>query len=375
MQFQGLLPLALVFIVTATTGCQVVSPLLAPKQKAASNNAPSPKPKTDALLSKEFEGYRHEVAQRLSKDDFQWIDSEARSLRVRKERLPGGYFKLRALYKALEEPPSGDADSNGQWEDHIERLQRWVKKDGRSLTAMVGLGHAWRNYAWKARGGGYSHTISNEANEIFDQRLAKASQVLEEASSLDERCPEWYLVALWVGIGESWERNAFERIFQAGVELEPTYYYLYQAKATYLLPRWYGEEGESERFARESADKVGGHQGDIIFFSVYSQLLPLHGLTFMNTHQQDRPRLLDGFRSIDTLYGASPRRLNEACFFAFGSNEHQLVADLFNRIGEAYDPEVWRTKGNFDMFRKAALLKAKTEKEQQASTQSSTRLN
>jgi hypothetical protein len=73
-----------------------------------------------------------------------------------------------------------------------------------------------------------------------------------------------------------------------------------------LLPRWHGEEGEWERFVEESTLNVGGAEGDIIFFAVYSQMLSLHDITFMNTHQRAWPRLLSGFRSIEKLYGVAP---------------------------------------------------------------------
>lgn len=371
MRFQKLLTLALACGVFSTAGCQLVlSPFLAAKQRSQSSKPLSSKPQPKGLVSKEFDAYREGVSRRLSSDDFSWIDREARTLRAKKDRLPGGYFKLRALYKALEEPQRGDEASNGEWEDHIAQLERWVKQDSRSITARVGLGEAWKNYAWKARGDGYAHTVSAAGLTAFDERLAKASQVLDEASSLDERCPEWYVVALWVGLGQSWERAAFDRMFQAAVEFEPTYYYLYQAKATYLLPRWYGDEGEAERFAEESAMKVGGHQGNIIFFAIYSRLASLHGLTFMNTHQQARSRILDGFRSIETLYGLDPHRLNEGCYFAIGSSDRQMVAELFNRIGDDWDPEVWESKNNFEMVRQSALGMAKAERDKQNLAQS-----
>ena len=133
--------------------------------------------------------------------------------------------------------------------------------------------------------------------------------------------------------------------------MEPTYYYLYQVRATYLLPRWGGEEGEWEHFAEEAATRIGGEQGDIVYFAIYSQMLSLHDISFMNTHRQAWPRLLSGFRAIDKLYGASPHRLSEACFFAITSGDHKVPEELFGRIGEDYDESVWRSRQNFEMFR------------------------
>jgi hypothetical protein len=181
--------------------------------------------------------------------------------------------------------------------------------------------------------------------------LASAAAVLKEATTLEGKCPHWFVIALWVGIGQSWDRQAFEQVFEAGVELEPTYYYLYQVKAMYLLPRWFGREGEWERFAEESTLKVGGDQGDIVFFDIYSNILTMHDLTFMNTHYKACPRLLNGFRAIEKWYGASLHRLSEACYFAMTSGDQKTREELFTRIGDDYDETVWRSQQNFEMFR------------------------
>jgi hypothetical protein len=162
-------------------------------------------------------------------------------------------------------------------------------------------------------------------------------------------------------------------VFNAGVELEPTYYYLYQTKATYLLPRWYGEEGETERFAEESALKLGGDQGDIVFFTIYSDLFTMHDMTFMNTRLKAVPRILDGFRAIERLYGSAPHRLNEAARFAVQSPDKQMAAELFERIGEDYDPEVWHSKKNYDMFRQGTLWLAKLDKDKTKALQPSSK--
>jgi len=209
--------------------------------------------------------------------------------------------------------------------------------------------------------------VSDVAWEVFNKRLSIAAQVLYEAATLKEKCPEWYEVSLRVSVGQSWNREEFERLFAEGVKLEPTFYYLYQVKAMYLLPRWFGKEGEWERFAEESALKVGGHQGDIIFFAIYAAMLSVNvnDVTFMNTHHFAWPRLKAGFRSIEKLYGVAPHRLNQACFFAVASGDTRTAVELFDRIGEEFDKTVWRSKSTFDIFRNGTLNKVKMDPDKQ----------
>ena len=317
------------------------------------------------IADKHRDDYQREILKRLAASDFSWIDQEASRVRLSKERLPGGYWKLRALYRALEQP-ADDVQSDGAWEDLIDRLSEWSKQRPQSVTAKVALATAWQMYAWNARGGGYANGVSQAAWKAFFERLEHSSTILKEATTLREPCPEWYVTAIWVGIGQQWDRKDLDRIFAAGVELEPTYYYLYQAKATYLLPQWGGAEGEWEQFAEESALKLGGHQGDIVFFGIYSQVRSVSDLPFMNSHQQAIPRLIAGFRSIEKLYGSAPHRLNEACFFASLGNDLATANELFNRIGEDYDESVWFSKQNYDLFRSGAQMRAKATQSPQS---------
>ena len=369
MNTNKLLRLALIATIASSPACQrsFGTPGLSLDASRTTTRPASSAAATPAGINdKEYEAYRQQVLQRFLKKEFGWIDQEAGKDRISKERLPGGYWKIRVLYAAMEKPEAGDKASDGAWEDLIKGLAGWAQQQPESVTAKVALATAWQNYAWKARGNGYSDTVSSAAAEAFHKRLATAAQILSEASSLHDRCPHWFVTALWVGMGQGWERADLEKVFEAGIKLEPTYYYLYQAKASYLLPRWGGAEGAWERFADESALNLGGHQGDIVFFAIYSQMLTMYGMSLMNTHQQAVPKLIAGFRSIEKLYGAAPHRLNEACFFAVFSNDLKTTGELFDRIGDDYDESVWHSRQNFEVFRQGFQGKSQGQKQDSA---------
>jgi hypothetical protein len=362
-----MLQLAVILSTLSTFGCQAIvksaarSAMVAnPPASSNTPNRPAPAP----LVDKEYEQYRQQVLQKFLNKDFSWIDHEAHRVRTNKERLPGGYWKLRALYGALENPAAGDRASDGEWEDWFQALAAWSQSQPNSVTAKVAEAAAWKKYAWEARGDGYGGSVSETAWQEFRNRLKRASDVLSQAVPLQEHCPYWYETAIWVGMGQGMDHAILERIFKAGVALEPTFYYLYQSKASYLLPRWGGNEGDWERFADDSALAVGGNQGDIIFFTIYSQMLSLDGMALMNNHQQAVPHLIAGFRSIEKLYGSSRHRLNEVCLFASFSNELQASAEFFQRIGDDYDPEVWKSKQTFEIFRQGMEQRAKAAQPQ-----------
>jgi hypothetical protein len=318
-------------------------------QKKSSTPAAKPGPQYDA--------YSRDVSQRWASEDYGWLESEARKLRSSKERLPGGYWKLRVLYEGVEGTVSSDS-SDESYKEHIQRVERWTQQRPRVLMPLILLADAWLSYAWKARGTDYASKVERENWVLFNERLRRANEVLAEAFSLEEKCPELYLSALRASLGNGGDREAFEELFEQGVALEPTYYSLYNAKVIYLLPQWYGEAGEWERFAEDSANKIGGEQGDIILFAVYTRMMSNSNLEFMQKHQAIAPRLLDGFRAIDKLYGSSPQRLNQACFISFSTNDNKTPAELMKRIGDDSDLSVWRDAMTFNLFQQEALMRS-----------------
>ena len=39
-------------------------------------------------------------------------------------------------------------------------------------------------------------------------------------------------------------------------------------KPGYLLPKWYGKPGDAEKFAETIADRLGGPQGNFVYFAI-----------------------------------------------------------------------------------------------------------
>ena len=345
-----------------TAGAQVAKQMLTPKQQVRS--APKTAKPLSSKSTLESDDFEAQVAKQWSVDNFEWIDREAARLRVSKDRLPGGYWKLRALFRTLESPVVRGEATDADWEAHIAKIERWSKSRPTSITPQVLLVNAWENYGWKARGTGFSNTVSDDGWKKFHSRVEKATNLLTESARLEEKCPEWYLAALTIARSEGWERAEMEHLFAEGTALEPTYYYLHQAKAGFLLPRWYGNEGEWEQFAETAANSIGGEQGDMLFFTIYSNMMSYHGLEFMNTHQKDARRLLSGFRAIEKLYGPSPQRINEAALISFFAGDPKTTVELMKRIGDDFDESVWRSKTNFDVFKQGAAQRLKRNETQ-----------
>jgi hypothetical protein len=340
------------------SACQVIGALALSKQSVSNRSSQQRTPTEKANGGPEHDAYFREVRKQWANNNYEWLEAEAKRLRESKERLPGGYWKVRVLYQSLEGVV--DAQSSDEaWKKHIARVENWITQHPTSVMPRIILAEVWRSYAWKARGTGLAKTVKPENWAPFNERLERTKEILAEAATLNETCPEWYLTALLAARGQAGDREAFEKLYVQSVALEPNYYYLYQAKAGYLLPQWYGEPGEWERFAEAEANRIGGDQGDIILFNIYTLMMSHNdNLSFMETRQVIAPRLLAGFRAIDKLYGSSPQRLNEACLISFFANDNKAPAELMKRIGNDYDLTVWKDESVFNIFRQEALMRS-----------------
>jgi hypothetical protein len=345
-------------LVTLPSACQLIGALPRSRQAVSNSNSQQKQstPKKKANTGPEYNAYVSAVRKEWANNNYVWLEKQAKALRASKERLPGGEWKLHVLYRSIERMVDTES-SDEAWQEHIARVEEWRSQSPTSVMPRIVLAEVWRAYAFKVRGTDYARNVKPDSWAPFYERLHKTNEMLAEAFNLEERCPELYLTALQSALGQTHDRKVFEEVYEEGITIEPTYFYLYSAKTIYLLPQWYGEPGEWERFAEIAANRVGGEQGDIILFNIYTDRMANANLDFMNKHRAIAPRVLAGFRAIDRLYGSSPVTLNEACLISFFTDDQKAPAELMKRIGNEYDLSVWRDESTFSVHRQEALMR------------------
>ncbi len=124
------------------------------------------------------------------------------------------------------------------------------KNLGETWVALLYKGMVYIDWAWQARGGGYSDTVSDAGWKLFEERLQVAASSLEKAWRINPHevriCQEMMRVELGQGQG----RDRLELWFERGMKLDPANYELCRSKLYYLLPRWHGSAAELLRFGR-----------------------------------------------------------------------------------------------------------------------------
>jgi hypothetical protein len=304
--------------------------------------------------------YMVTIGRMLTQEKFEELDCLADRARSGKERFSGGMWKLHVLYGGLYVPVQYPQHATKEdWNSLMPRLQRWVAARPTSVTARVALGWAYLNYAFDARGDGYASTVSGNGWKLFAERTAEAKRILEEARALPTKCPEWYVAMQKVAQNQSWDAADARALFDEANKFEPGYYYYARILANYLLPKWSGEAGGTEKFVQEIADRIGGDQGDILYFQIASANYVICGCG--DDPHLSLPRIERGFVASEKQYGVSMLNLNRIAFLTTRfSGGDPIVADkALTRIGDQWDEETWIEKKDFDMAKNFSSFMAK----------------
>jgi hypothetical protein len=300
---------------------------------------------------------RQEVVDMLWHERFDELEKLTGELRQAKLGFYAGYSDLSRVYGFLEGPGRKAEDS--VWKEYILKLEKWAEAYPQSPTPLVALGNTYKDWAWKARGGGVSDTVSKQGWKLFGDRLDNARRYLRDAAKLPVKDPEVYHALITVAMGLGWPREEMEAVFRKGVEVEPNYLQLYTAKAYYLLPRWHGEPGEWEAFAQEAADGRGGEEGDILYMSIARSQAWSEGGRFFRSTRISYARMKRGFEASLRRYPDYVWEMNSFCYFACIAGDRETAKSLFSSIGGRWEKDVWRQHDSFVRWQKWATGKGR----------------
>jgi hypothetical protein len=299
-----------------------------------------------------FQNFTGTASRILKEEKFVELDCLADRARSGKERLPGGLWKIHLLYQGLRYPVLYPVHATQEdWTGHLQLLQRWVKARPESITARVASALAYLGYASDARGTGYANTVSESGWKLFGERTAEAQRILKEASKLTGKCPEWYVAMQMVSVNQSWSVADARALFEEANKFEPEYYTYARDLAYYLLPKWSGKAGDTEKFLQEAADRIGGDKGDILYFQVAAADYVICGCDGNPDLSWDR--IKRGFEASEKRYGVSMENLNRIAYLAsyFGERDPVYANKILTRIGDQWDAETWGSQETFEQMK------------------------
>ncbi|MGA8221696.1 MAG: hypothetical protein WB780_08585, partial [Candidatus Acidiferrales bacterium] len=262
------------------------------------------------------EQYENQIAADLIERDYDALERAAREARVSKSRFKGGTWRLYIFYEALGHPTLGAQATEEDWKFHITGLKDWGSARPESVTARLALAETYENYADHARGSGYANTVSEEGWRLDRERIAMAASTLTEVAKLKEKCPYWYELMQRVALAQGWDKAQARSLLDAAMAFEPTYYHFYREYANFLLPKWYGAPGETEAFAEEISNQLGGQQGKFVYFEIASLVTCQCDSDDSHMEYLSWPKIKEGYAVLGELYGFSNLKMNRFAHMA-----------------------------------------------------------
>jgi hypothetical protein len=312
-----------------------------------------------ATLSEENEAIlaeRKEALAALAKKDYAGLDAMAAEFRTNATPFASGRTRLSCFYQGLRDVD--DESPDNAWEAGIAAINEWVTNRPASITARLALASFWLDYAYKARGTDVADKVTDQGWKLFKERTAKASAVLEAAVKLQEKCPRFWFLAQELALHEGYSIDDYNKIFSTAVRNYPGVSQYYFSKAYYVLPRWYGKEGDWEAFANESADKIGGDEGDILYARIVWNMRQRH--VYGNIYQESKAswkRANRGFALLHQRFPDSISLKSEYCLEASLNDDKEVVKKLMLELGYRYVDSIWDFPDRFAATRDWALEK------------------
>ena len=311
----------------------------------------------------ESKAFTEKVREIMKKRDFEALNAYGKELSEKKERFTGGSWKIFS-FDILAASPLVDSPNDSDWESHLLFVREWTETMPKSIIARTALANTNLNYAWEARGSGYSNSISLENRKLVDARMQKALKEIELASILDERYHGYFSSLLKIANASGFETDEFKNIFNSAVNYDETYQYSYTQMATYLLPRWNGKPGDWEDFADKVKVNLGRIEGLKMYYLIVVEMGGMHGNDFFDIHRVSWEDTKKGFELYEKNYGMSRRKLNQFGSLARHAKDAQMGCKIFNRLkGEDdFEPAVWTNRGTFEAYKATALSLCKNTK-------------
>jgi hypothetical protein len=327
------------------------------KQTVATNQSDNPTAQTTTGVpfqptlveppeTKEIYAIKNQSDSLIALKDFDNLDAVAEGFRNSQASYANGVWKLSYFYEGLNFP-SGEA-TDSEWTNHLAILRDWVQAKPDSITARVALANGVIDYAWQARGHDFADKVKDEAWKLYFQRLNQAVIVLNGAKNLKEKCPYWWAVMLRAELGLQTERPEYDATFNTAIQTWPNYTPFYFLRSNFLLPRWYGSDGELQKDLDQSANKIGGEAGDMIYAQVIWNLNGMVSSTnLFEEYNFSWERANKGFEAIEKLHPDSLAVKNEAAHLAALAGDIPAAKKYFNQTAGQIDLSCWSSTNEF----------------------------
>lgn len=296
------------------------------------------------------EAYSAHIRGILGQEDFAQLEKIAKQNRIEKGRLLGGVWKINAFYNGTAWRAGGAEPKEGDFQLLVTTLKKWMAAYPESAAPRLSLALMYMNKGWQSRGSGLANTVSDSQWEQFADGTARAKAILLETASFKDKDPMWYEIMQMVAQSEGWDKAQARELFDQAIAFEPGYYHYYREYANFILPQWYGEPGELEAFAEETAERFPDPDGSILYFQILSSLDCYCKPSIEALRTTSYPKIRQGYLNNTRLYGVTNLTANRFAFMASMFDDKAAARDAFASVDKMED-DIWQNQSAFEQFR------------------------
>ena len=271
------------------------------------------------------------------------LESKAAEYRAARARFSDGIYRLGQFYEGLAIGNWRKDEEPDPFPDRVRALEAWAAAKPASITARVALVKAFYYWAWRARGS--DPGVKDKVN--FEQRLARGHEEAEKALALPEKDPELFRARLALGKGLGLERAEMEKLLAEATAFDPSYERFYQSMADYLSPRWYGQPGDWETFAQQSAEL---RRDPALYALIIGGDSDFYEDDLFKNTSVAWPRLRDGLLEVQKRYPDSLYLRSRFARYACEAGDKETGRPLMAALGGRYDSEAWSPWNGRDRF-------------------------
>jgi Flp pilus assembly protein TadD len=249
-----------------------------------------------------------ELIGKIEKGEYDEVSDYLNHLVDSKPYSNNGYRLLEEIYGYL----SRQRGTKDLWD-------KWCVQREASHSAFIVRGMYHIHDAWRARGEGFAHTVSEQWGRLFRDELTLAGEDLDKAWRLNPKDPNSAGSMIAVCMGLKMEEDVMDEWFQRAVKADPQSVYPYVNKLTYLSPKWRGR-GSDEKFSRFAYECNQNPPGGIVNYVVLHYFLAENAHRSGNKmgffHNPQVKQLLDELfdKWLKAFPNSSTARINQAAF-------------------------------------------------------------
>jgi hypothetical protein len=291
----------------------------------------------------EIVAYRLDVERAYETAGIDAMEAMGNRLRADESRVTGGNSKLFEFYSVLDDINCQCRDGDRKvhaFDDRQRRLQEWLDKYPRSVTATLAMATLWEYRAWQLIGGYAYRTALTEAQKAaFENALDVSRSYLRRIGIRDDPYVAYLWMRLQLDAGGS--RDDLDRLFKESTEAWPRHYQIYFLYAN-LLDREFNDEAARVKLMRDLAAAKGDPDKQV-------GLAYIIGASFGWWNPDDVPweDVKHAYYVRSQKYGWRNRDWNAMCRLAMRADDWEGAKYCFRQVNGRWDDEIWQGQNEF----------------------------